>query len=249
MIQDNLRILLVDDEETYIKVLAAHLKDECGFRTTLAFDGREAVDLIRKSHTGFDIILLDYMMPEMNGLNVLQWMLEQKCEIPVIMLTGAGSEQVAVEALKLGAYDYIRKERVDIAHLSVIIRATHERHLYRISEEEQRERTKEIALNSLATEQVRHVINAITPAFTGALAQLESMLETDLKASLSSLSENDRKELNRVFRAIGQNVQTLEAAMRGILSLFQLLHAHHTESAEIETIRSQMESALKHSQN
>ena len=106
MNQNKLNLLLVDDEETFVKVLALHLKDNYGYCTTIAFSGREAIKAIEESRTGFDVILLDYKMPEMNGLNVLQWMLEQKNQTPVVMLTGAGSEEVAVEALKLGAYDY-----------------------------------------------------------------------------------------------------------------------------------------------
>ena len=44
--------------------------------------------MMEETHTGYDVILLDYMMPEMNGLNVLQWMLEQKNQTPVIMSNG-----------------------------------------------------------------------------------------------------------------------------------------------------------------
>jgi CheY-like chemotaxis protein len=68
---------------------------------------------------------------------VLQWMLEQKDQTPVIVLTGAGSEDIAVEAMKLGAYDYLRKDQVDLPHLPIIINGVHERHLFRNEKEKQ----------------------------------------------------------------------------------------------------------------
>src|SRR5512140_423859 len=151
---ESLNILLVDDEETFVKMLAFHLKDHYGYRTTSVNSGREAVEMIEQTRSGFDVILLDYMMPDMNGLNVLQWMLEQKNLTPVIMLTAAGSEHIAVEALKLGAYDYVRKELIDINHLDILIRGTHERHMYRVSELMEQEKMKEMALNNDATERV-----------------------------------------------------------------------------------------------
>ena len=123
MDEDNLSILLVDDEETFVKMLAFHLKEHYGYRTSVAFSGKEAIHLLEEAHTGYDVVLLDYMMPDVNGLNVLQWMLEQKNQTPVIVLTAAGSEHVAVEALKLGAYDYVRKELIDILHLDILIRS------------------------------------------------------------------------------------------------------------------------------
>jgi DNA-binding response OmpR family regulator len=245
MDQNALSILLVDDEETFVKMLAFHLKDHYGYRTTVAFSGKEAIQLIESTHTGFDVILLDYMMPELNGLNVLQWMLEQKNQTPVIVLTAAGSEHIAVEALKLGAYDYVRKELIDLVHLDILIRGTHERHLYRVSEQIEKEKMKEMAMNNDATERVRRVVNAITPKLNSALAQLAVGVEFDPKPLLEKLSENDREDFKKLVSDIQRNVQTLEAATRGLLNLFELLYAHYSGIHEIESIKQWIEAKLQ----
>ncbi len=245
MDRESLNILLVDDEETFVRMVAFHLRDHYGYQTTVTYSGKDAVDLIGNSKAGFDVVLLDYMMPEMNGLNVLQWMLEQKNQTPVIMLTAAGSEHVAVEALKLGAYDYVRKETIDINHLDILIRGTHERHLYRVSEMMEQERLKELALNNDATERVRRVVNVITPRLNAALAQLAVSVEIEPQHLLSALGEKEQQELKKLLTEVRQGVQTLETATRGLLSLFELLYAHHTGIPQIETIKHWFETNLQ----
>lgn len=245
MDQENLSILLVDDEETFVKMLAYHLKDQYGYKTTVTFSGKEAIQMIENSHTGFDVVLLDYLMPEMNGLNVLQWMLEQKNQTPVIMLTAAGSEHVAVEALKLGAYDYVRKELIDIPHLDILIRGTNERHMYRVSEEMEKEKLTEMAQNNDATERARRVVNAITPKLNSALAQLAVSVEFDPKTLLGRLPENEREDFKKLLGDIQRSVQTLETATRGLLILFELLYAHRSGIPEIENIKHWFETKLQ----
>jgi len=245
MSEDSLNILLVDDEETFVKMLAYHLRDHYGYQTNVAYAGKDAVKLIESTKPGFDVVLLDYMMPEMNGLNVLQWMLEQKNQTPVIMLTAAGSEHVAVEALKLGAYDYVRKELIDINHLDILIRGTHERHMYRVNEMMEQERLKEMALNNDATERVRRVVNAITPKLNTALAQLAVSVEYEPQHLLDALGEKEREDLKKLLADVRQGVQTLETATRGLLSLFELLYAHHTGIPQIENIKHWFETNLQ----
>ena len=249
MNQSSLRVLLVDDEESFVKVLAMHLSDTYGYNTTVAFTGREAIELLEQSHTGFDVMILDYMMPEMDGLIVLQRMLEQKIQIPVIMLTAAGSEYVAVEALKLGAYDYARKELLDIPHLDILIRGTYERHCYHVVESMEKEKQQEIRLNNAATEQVRSVLNAMTPPLTTALAQLALSIDTDSSSLMQRIPEKEREDFQRLVDDIRKNVQTLETSVKGLLSLFQLLYAHHSEVLEIDKIRDWLETTLKDSAN
>lgn len=249
MNQNKLNLLLVDDEETFVKVLALHLKDNYGYCTTIAFSGREAIKAIEESRTGYDVILLDYKMPEMNGLNVLQWMLEQKNQTPVVMLTGAGSEEVAVEALKLGAYDYIRKEQIDIEHIDIVIRGTHERHLYRVAEIIEQERLKENDLNAYASDLVRLIVNAVTPKLNGSLSQLAADVERGSKGMAKKLRKADREEFTELMHDIEEQVRTFETVTKGMLRLFELLYAHHSEIPDIENIKHWFHKELKIAQN
>lgn len=103
-----LQILIVDDEEPFRKVVSVVLQDRGGFDVEECESGESAIAALRQR--AYDVVILDYRMEAVSGLNVLQWMLEQKIDTPVIVLTGAGSEHIAVEAMKLGAYDYIQKD-------------------------------------------------------------------------------------------------------------------------------------------
>lgn len=135
-----LRILFAEDEDSFRLSLSQFLTER-GFIVESVATGENVLGLL--SRREFDVIVLDYDMPGKSGLNVLQWMLEQKCEVPVIILTGAGSEHVAVEAMKLGAYDYIVKGQVDLHHVPIIINSVFERHLFR-KEKEGKDRTLKI---------------------------------------------------------------------------------------------------------
>ena len=172
--EDRLRVLLVDDEESYIKIVALGLRDEYEFNVAVAESGQEAIELMKASRVGFDVVILDYRMPGMTGLDVLRWMNENKVETPSFMLTAAGSEAVAVDAMKLGAYDYCRKEDTDLPHLAHLIRATHERHLFRVSNALEEERGIQIKLDREATDKAQEAINAIAPALNSAFANISA---------------------------------------------------------------------------
>ena len=234
-------VLLVDDEESYATVVAFGLREESGYSVTVASDGREAVDLLRSSKQGFDVLVLDYKMPVMNGLDVLRWMHEERNETPVIMLTAAGSETIAVEAMKLGAYDYCRKEETDIHRLSNVIKATHERRLFRVARAVEEERAREIILNKEATDKVRDVINAITPTMNSAFASISADIETKGDRLLEKLRGEDRRELRAMLNTIQDQVGRLEAGIRGLLAIYQLTYARYPEAKEIERIRSEFE--------
>ncbi len=237
MEREQLRILLVDDEESFVKVLGLSLKEEYGYNTTVTLSGREATRFIETDPRGFDVILLDYMMPDFSGLNVLQWMHEQKCETPVIVLTGAGSEEVAVEAMKLGAYDYARKEQLELHHLDILIKSTHERHLFRIAKSLDEDRTKEILKNREATDKVQQVMSSIAPALNSALVNLSVAIDSVTSMENSLDRAKMKEELLRPVRI-------LEAGLRGLLNLYQLLYAHHSEAGDIERLRKDLQEKI-----
>lgn len=101
-----LRLLLVDDEEPFVDVLTKRLGRR-GVEVSTALNGADALRLLRKKE--FDVMVLDLKMEEMSGLDVLKTVRIVAPEIPVIMLTGHGSEQAAREGITLGASEYLLK--------------------------------------------------------------------------------------------------------------------------------------------
>ena len=100
------RILVVDDERSMREVLFSMLKNE-GYDVAVAEGGEAAIEAVRRET--FDAIITDVRMPKVDGLQVLKATKELSPSTVVIMITAFGSSETAVEAMKLGAYDYITK--------------------------------------------------------------------------------------------------------------------------------------------
>jgi len=98
------RILVVDDEEKMRRILELALVG-MGHDVVQAGDGQEALD--RLSEGNFDLVLTDLRMPRLDGVGLLQALRERGEDMPVIVLTAHGTVESAVEAMKLGAVDYI----------------------------------------------------------------------------------------------------------------------------------------------
>jgi putative nucleotidyltransferase with HDIG domain len=99
-------ILVVDDEEAIREVVSTMLESK-GYRCTAVQNGRFAQDQIKKLTP--DLVLSDMIMPEMDGIKLLEWMRQYDPEVPVIMVTAIHDISTALEAIRRGAYDYILK--------------------------------------------------------------------------------------------------------------------------------------------
>lgn len=100
------KILIVDDEPDIALILKLQLED-AGFATVRARDGIDALECLARDE--FELILLDIKMPRMDGMQVLNKIMERSDNDAVIMMTAHGSEDIAVDAMKKGAIDYIAK--------------------------------------------------------------------------------------------------------------------------------------------
>jgi len=100
------KILVVDDEERIRKSLSGLLQDN-GYEVITAGSGPECLQIM--SSQDFDLVILDIVMPEMSGIQVLQWIKEKYKDIEVIIITGYADKEKAVAAFRLGAYDFIEK--------------------------------------------------------------------------------------------------------------------------------------------
>jgi DNA-binding NtrC family response regulator len=102
----NPKVLLVDDEEKFLEVLSQRLGAR-GVDAVTASSGEEA--LVKIKNKNFDVIILDVMMPGLGGIETLKRIKKENPELQIIMLTGKGTVDKAVEAMKEGAIEFIEK--------------------------------------------------------------------------------------------------------------------------------------------
>ncbi|MCQ2237109.1 MAG: sigma-54 dependent transcriptional regulator [Bacteroidales bacterium] len=111
-------ILVIDDQKSIRSTLKDILELE-GYEVALAENGKEGVDMLSKAK--YDILLTDIKMPEMDGMEVLAKAVEMAPSMPVIMISGHGNIDTAVEAIKSGAYDFIEKP-IDLNRLLITVK-------------------------------------------------------------------------------------------------------------------------------
>ena len=100
------RVLIIDDDES-MRIACSQTLESGGFSVSLAGNGSQALDRVRQE--SFDVALLDLKMPGMPGMEVLKRLKQESPNTAVIIITGYAAIESAVEAIKLGAYDYLPK--------------------------------------------------------------------------------------------------------------------------------------------
>ena len=115
----NLKILLADDNPDHVQLITEILYLELKAEVESVTKGEECLKKVIKN--GYDLLLLDYLFPEISGLDILKEIIKKGNALPIIMLTGYGSEKVAVEAMKAGAIDYIVKSEDGFQSLSLAV--------------------------------------------------------------------------------------------------------------------------------
>jgi CheY-like chemotaxis protein len=106
LVEQRIRVLIADDDEVCREILQDAIQKE-GVEVVLASDGVEALEKLSEDPS--DILISDLNMPRMDGLTLLKHARQQHPQILTIIITGYGSLQSAIEAIRLGAYDYIQK--------------------------------------------------------------------------------------------------------------------------------------------
>ena len=119
----NFRVLLLDDEETQRTFLKRLIEDE-GFEVLVAGNGEEGIKIFEREK--IDIIVTDIKMPGMSGMEVLYKVKKMTSDIEVILVTGHGDQNVAIEALRGGACDYLKKP-IDLDELIFALQKAKER--------------------------------------------------------------------------------------------------------------------------
>lgn len=181
------KILIVDDDPTLVDFLKLLLESE-GYETEDAADGESALQQIKQFHP--EVVLLDYMMPNMDGLDVLRHVSKHYITSFVVMLTGKGNEEVAVECMKAGAVDYVLKPFDNERLLSVIRNALR----YRDTELQRRE-----IISNLKDLSER-------------LAEILSRASAIIKEAKHTAQANQLEELNTLLEEARKKVEEVQEA-------------------------------------
>ena len=166
------RILVVDDEEAIREVVSSML-NQAGYHTRQAASGMEALELLDCGED-FDLILTDMMMPEMDGIALLEKIKERFPDVPVVMVTAVHDISVALAAIRNGAYDYLLKPFEREQLLLMVRRAVENRNLkienhnYQINLE---------TLVNARTEQLRQAISELERSYDITLEALGDALD------------------------------------------------------------------------
>jgi DNA-binding NtrC family response regulator len=168
------RILVIDDEKAVLNYLLVTLTQAQRFKVEVLSDSTKAFEMIDSGN--FDLILLDMDMPEVPGREVLKYVREHHPEIEVVILTGVEDVELAVESMKMGAYDYLCKP-VDNNRLIFTLERALERAQLRSEISELRDQVK---LEGLCNKE----------AFKGIITQNKNFLRILRKVELIADSEN-----------------------------------------------------------
>lgn len=167
-------ILVVDDEEAIREVVSTMLESR-GYHCTTVPNGRAAQEQVKRSTP--DLVLSDMIMPEMDGLKLLEWMRQYDPEVPVIMVTAIHDISTALESIRRGAYDYILKPFEKDQLFLGVGRALEHRKL--------------ITENRSYQRNLEQLVDERTAQLRGALAQLEQSYDDTLEALGSALDLKD----------------------------------------------------------
>ena len=160
----NSEILFVDDEKELLVSVEEYLS-RMGYNITVVDSGLKALELTKKNR--IDVLITDLKMPEVNGLDLLKAVKEHQPETEVIILTGYGSIETAVEALKLGSYDYLQKP-IKLGRLKSLIdrvlekRSLKEENLFLRSRLRERYRYDELIGASPKMQRIYEIIDRIS---------------------------------------------------------------------------------------
>ena len=136
------KVMLVDDEKDFIEILSQRLETR-GLKVIAVTSGEEA--LAMTDDQNFDVAVVDFAMPGINGIETLKQIKEKRPDIEVIMLTGQGTIQSGIEAMKHGAIDYLEKP-VDLTILMEKIRLAKQQRM--------------LALEKKSADEVRNILKS-----------------------------------------------------------------------------------------
>lgn len=194
------KILVIDDERSIRSTLKDILEYE-KYEVLEAEDGQKGLDMATKDQ--FDLIFCDIKMPKMDGIEVLQKIMEANDEVPVVMISGHGNIDTAVECIKKGAFDYIAKP-IDLNRLLITVRnALDKKTLVKETKQLRRKvgkfKSGEIIGESEGIQKIKELIDRVAPTDARVLITGENGTGKELVARrIHELSKRAEKPLIEV---------------------------------------------------
>jgi two-component system nitrogen regulation response regulator NtrX len=193
------KILIIDDEKSILESLSGILSDE-GFTSVCAESAEQGLEILDKEH--IDLVLLDIWLPQMDGMEALKQIKSSYSHLPVVMISGHGTIETAVQATKNGAYDFIEKP---LSYDKIVLAIKNGLHLSMVEEENQilrqtNIRKPDLTGNSQAVNKLREEISRVAPTEASVLIQGEHGTGKEVVAQtihrLSNRSHKPMIELN-----------------------------------------------------
>ena len=214
------RILVVDDEPDILRLVSKRLQPQ-GYRLETAADGREALDKVAEN--GFDLVLLDVLLPRLDGLEVLSRIKQRQPGIAVVMMTAYGSEEVAAEALRRGADDYIIKP-LEEGELSAAVSGTLRKARQRRQVSRAAARLRRDAMPEL--EEKERLISELRQSSIALMEQYDRLLAAE---------EQNRVYAERLEQMVDERARDLKRRNKELATMHSVLSAA-TRSLELTEV-------------
>jgi len=190
------KILIVDDSPDIIEILVRHILTSLEYDTIFALNGKSGLEKVLAEKP--DLVLLDLNMPCMGGFEMLHAMREISCDSPVIVMTAAGSETIAVSAFRLGVRDYLIKPFTDDDARRAIDRALLEMRLRRESELLNKDLIKAETIRQTVTTLSHHINNHIQIIDAGLTLLAESLPNDTYPAEAAQILQDSMKSVQHI---------------------------------------------------
>ncbi len=198
---DTITLLIIDDDPSYVAIvqhLVSRHQDK-KFEVVWKQDGKSAIDELEQNHS-IDLVLVDYYLPEMNGLEVTKAIREKNTSIPIIFITSSRDFRLAIEAMKYGVEDYmVKDDAVDSVLPRAIVNILERVHLKRKIAEQQ----KADLIAKKRTEAIKELVVTVCHEFNNPLAAIK--ISTDILAR-----QNLPPEEKQLVEELDKNISVIE---------------------------------------
>jgi DNA-binding NtrC family response regulator len=205
--QGPITLLFIDDDPSYMAVAQHLLSKFQGRKFTILWkqDGASAIELLEKNHA-IDLLLVDYFLPEVNGLEVTKAIRERRIDLPIIFLTSNRDFRLAIEVMKYGVEDYIVKdEAVDSVLPRTIINILER---VRLKQEIARQQKADLIVRK-QTDAIKELIVTVCHEFNNPLAAIKISTDILQRQSLPPDQQVMVKELDRHIGHVEREINRL----------------------------------------